>query len=105
MPTPTLRPIATTAGQLKKELDQLGKRINEANELIEQTVRQHDTCRRLVSILGIGPVTATAAIAAIGNGAAFHKGREFAAWLGLTSREHSAVNKNYSASVSAGTLT
>jgi len=28
-------------------------------------------------------------IAAIGNGAAFHKGREFAAWLGLTPREHS----------------
>ena len=42
-----------------------------------------------MSIPGIGPVTATAVIAAIGNGAAFHKGREFAAWLGLTPREHS----------------
>jgi transposase len=75
--------------QLKKELDQLGKRIDQADELIEQTVQQHDACRRLVSIPGIGPVTATAVIAAIGNGAAFHKGREFAAWLGLTPREHS----------------
>jgi transposase len=39
---------------------------------------------------GIGPMTATAVLAAIGNGAAFHKGRDFAAWLGLVPREHSA---------------
>jgi transposase len=75
--------------QLKIELDELGMRIQEADEVIEQTVQQHDACQRLVAIPGIGPVTATAVIAAIGNGAAFHKGREFAAWLGLTPREHS----------------
>jgi transposase len=74
--------------QLKKELDQLGKRIDGADKLIEQTVQQHDACRRLVSIPGVGPVTATAVIAAIGNGAAFRKGRQFAAWLGLTPREY-----------------
>jgi len=42
-----------------------------------------------VAIPGIGPVTATALIATIGNGGAFHKGREFAAWLGIVPREHS----------------
>src|SRR5205823_7936349 len=42
--------------------------------------------RRLVAIPGVGPVTATAVIAAIGNGAAFRKGREFAAWLGVVRR-------------------
>jgi transposase len=42
---------------------------------------------------GIGPLTATALIAAIGNGAAFRKGREFAAWVGLVPREHSTGGK------------
>jgi len=42
---------------------------------------------------GLGPVTATAVIAAIGNGAAFRKGREFAAWMGVVPREHSTGGK------------
>jgi len=67
--------------QLKLELDHLDLRIDEADALIKKTVRENEACQRLVAIPGIGPVTATAVIAAIGNGAAFHKGREFAAWL------------------------
>ena len=46
-----------------------------------------------MAIPGIGPVTATAVIAAIGNGAAFRKGREFAAWMGLVPRENSTGGK------------
>ena len=46
-----------------------------------------------IKIPGIGPVTATAVIAAIGNGAAFRKGREFAAWMGVVPREHSTGGK------------
>ena len=42
---------------------------------------------------GVGPVTATAIIAAIGNGAAFRKGRDFAAWLGVVPEEHSTGGK------------
>jgi hypothetical protein len=38
-------------------------------------------CTRIRKIPGIGPVVATAIVAAIGNGAAFRKGREFAVWL------------------------
>jgi transposase len=53
------------------------------------TAQDSEACRRLDAIPGIGPVTATALIAAIGNGAAFGKGREFAAWLGLVPREYS----------------
>jgi hypothetical protein len=45
-----------------------------------------DVCRRLDAIPGIGPLTATALIAAIGYGAAFRKGREFAACIGLAWR-------------------
>ena len=50
-------------------------------------------CKRLVAIPGIGPVIATATIAAIGNGAAFKKGRGFAAWLGVVPGEHSTGGK------------
>jgi transposase len=42
---------------------------------------------------GIGPLGATALIAAVGNGAMFSKGRELAAWLGLVPRQHSTGGK------------
>jgi transposase len=79
--------------QLKLELDHLDLRIDEADALIKKTARENEACQRLVAIPGIGPVTATAVIAAIGNGGAFHKGREFAAWMGLVPREHSTGGK------------
>jgi transposase len=50
-------------------------------------------CTRLRQIPGIGPIVATAIVAAIGNGAAFHKGREFSAWLGLVPRQYSTGGK------------
>ena len=46
-----------------------------------------------MTIPGIGPITATAIIAAIGNGAAFKKGREFAAWLGIVPGEYTTGGK------------
>jgi transposase len=79
--------------QLKLELDQLAIRLEEADALIQKTAQKNEACRRLDAIPGIGPVTATALIAAIGNGAAFRKGREFAAWVGLVPREHSTGGK------------
>jgi transposase len=65
--------------QLKLELDHLETRIDQADAVIKKTADENEACQRLVAIPGIGPVTATAVIAAIGNGAAFQKGREFAA--------------------------
>jgi transposase len=50
-------------------------------------------CSRIQQIPGIGPIVATAIVAAIGNGAAFRKGREFAAWLGLVPRQYSTGGK------------
>jgi transposase len=79
--------------QLKLELDQMAMRIDEADEVLNKTAHENEACQRLVTIPGIGPVTATALIAAIGNGAAFHKGREFAAWMGVVPREHSTGGK------------
>ncbi|HEX9121098.1 MAG TPA: IS110 family transposase [Terriglobales bacterium] len=50
-------------------------------------------CQRLRQIPGVGPLVATAVVAAVGNGAAFHKGREFAAWLGLIPKQYSTGGK------------
>ena len=48
---------------------------------------------RLTQVPGIGPLTATALVAAIGNGAAFTTGRDLAAWLGLVPQQHSTGGK------------
>ena len=50
-------------------------------------------CCRIRQIPGIGPIVATAIVAAIGNGSAFRKGRDFAAWLGLVPRQYSTGGK------------
>jgi transposase len=85
--------LRTLLAQLKLELDQMAMRINEADTMLNRTARENASCRRLVAIPGIGPVTATALIAAIGNGAAFRKGREFAAWMGVVPGEYSTGGK------------
>src|SRR6202158_1165045 len=74
--------VRVLLAQLKLELDHLQMRIDEADAVIKKTAGENEACRRLVAIPGIGPVTATAIIAAIGNGAAFHKGGEVSAWFG-----------------------
>ncbi len=79
--------------ELKLELDQIAMRIEEADAVLKKTAHEDEACHRLVAIPGIGPVTSTALIAAIGNGAAFRKGREFAAWMGVVPREHSTGGK------------
>jgi transposase len=79
--------------ELKRELEQLAEHIEQAEILIQRAAQQSEACRRLDAIPGIGPLTATALIAAIGNGGAFRKGREFAAWVGLVPREHSTGGK------------
>ncbi len=59
-----------------------------------QDIASHDAaCLRLQQIPGVGPLVATAVVSAIGNGAAFQKGREFAAWLGLIPRQWSTGGK------------
>src|SRR5438132_88406 len=79
--------------QLKLELDHLQIRIDEADAMINKAAGENEACRRLVAIPGIGPVTATAIIAAIGNGAAFKKGRGFSAWLGIVPGEYTTGGK------------
>jgi transposase len=79
--------------QRKLELDHLQMQIDEADAMINKAAGENEACRRLVAIPGIGPVTATAIVAAIGNGAAFKKGRGFSAWLGIVPGEYTTGGK------------
>jgi len=67
--------------------------IEKLNLELERISAADAGCTRIRQIPGIGPVVATAIVAAIGNGAAFRKGRDFAAWLGIVPRQHSTGGK------------
>ncbi|MCY4644601.1 MAG: IS110 family transposase [Bacteriovoracales bacterium] len=54
---------------------------------------RNEDCKRLSKIDGVGLITATALVAAVGDPKAFKNGREFSAWLGLTPRQHSTGGK------------
>src|SRR3546814_17506673 len=57
-------------------------------------MRNTPLARPLMTIPGIGPITAAAFLAAVGNPAAFRNGRHFAAWLGLVAQQHSTAGKS-----------
>lgn len=61
----------------------LDQRIAEIERRLEAWMKQDPSCLRIATIPGVGLLTATAAIATMGNASAFKSGREFAAWLGL----------------------
>lgn len=55
--------------------------------------REDERAQRIMQINGVGPITASAIIATVGNATVFKNGRQFAAWLGLTPREYSTGGK------------
>ncbi len=67
----------------------LDERIESLTAEIEAIARSHASCQRLMSVPGVGPVISTAMVAAIGEGDAFERGRDFGAWLGLVPRQYS----------------
>jgi transposase len=79
--------------QLKIELEQLTARIEEMDRVIQKTAKENEDCQRLTEIPGVGPVTATALIAAVGNASTFRKGRNLAAWMGIVPGEYSTGGK------------
>ena len=88
--TPRMRNLLA---MLWNEWKDLELQIEEMNDEVERIASSDAGCMRLRQIPGIGPLVATAIVAAIGNGAAFHKGREFAAWLGIVPRQYSTGGK------------
>ena len=81
--------IRSLIEDLRAEWRDLDDRIGTFDTELAAAARRDDACRRLCEIPGIGVLNATALVAAVGNGAAFDKGRDLAAWLGLVPREYS----------------
>jgi transposase len=71
----------------------LDERIKHITEEIEVLAHGSESCRQLMTAPGIGPLIASAMVAAIGNGTAFAKGRDFAAWLGLVPKQMSTGDR------------
>jgi transposase len=84
--TPRMRNLLALLWNEWKDLEQ---QVIDLNLEVEQIASSDAACTRLRQIPGIGPLIATAIVAAIGNGTAFRKGREFAAWMGLVPKQYS----------------
>ena len=74
---------------LREEWSAVDRRIKGYDDELAALTREDMQARRLATIPGVGVINATALLAAIGDGSAFAKGRDLAAWLGLTPRQHS----------------
>lgn len=88
---------ATVRQLLLGQLEQL-KALQQQAALIERQIRQqaqHDERSRLLQqIPGVGPITASALAASVGDARQFEDGRQMSAWMGLVPRQHSSGGKN-----------
>jgi transposase len=78
---------------LAQDWRHLDDRIETVSREIEALSKNTQPCRHLMTIPGIGPIISSAVVAAIGNGAAFTRGRDFAAWLGLVPKQISTGDR------------
>ena len=79
---------------IHQELAELDRRITSYNRRIRNLFQTNEMCQRIGKIEGIGPITATALVAAVGDRSCFRNGRQFAAWLGLVPRQRSSGGKS-----------
>jgi transposase len=79
--------------ELRERLLELDRRIAEYDRRIEQLAKQNEAACRLMQVEGVGPITATAVVATMGDGHAFQHGRQCAAWVGLVPRQHCTGGK------------
>jgi len=79
--------------ELYDEMVHLDKRIKMLEDKLEIICRENKNCQRLLTIPGVGLLSATAMVAAISDISVFKNGRELAAWLGLVPRQHSTGGK------------
>lgn len=78
---------------LLEQLRLLDERIEGYDRQIEAQARLSEPARRLMQIRGIGPTTALAIVATVGNAREFKNGRQFAAWIGLVPGQYSSGGK------------
>lgn len=79
--------------RLRCELCDFDEKIAEMDQEIHQLAKADDAAKRLMTIPGIGPITASAIAASVGNASMFKNGRQMSGWLGLVPRQHSSGGK------------
>lgn len=84
-----VRIISDLAGDWRK----LDERIEAVTDEIKTLAKSDDNCRRMMTVPGIGPIISSAMVAAIGNGAAFARGRDYSTWLGLVPKQMSTGDR------------
>lgn len=73
-----------------EELDALKSRIKQFDQKIQQHSQEDERVRRLMQIDGVGPITASAMVTAVGDAKQFRSGREMSAWLGIVPKQYSS---------------
>lgn len=86
----SFRQLLQRLGDHLKELD---RQVSELEVQIQVWHRESAASEKLAQIPGIGPITASALVASIGDAKSFANGRQLAAWLGLVPRQHSSGGK------------
>jgi transposase len=85
--------MARIVADLASDWRRLDERIETVTDEIGTLAKSDDSCRRVMTVPGIGPIISSAMVAAIGNGAAFARGRDFSAWLGLVPKQMSTGDR------------
>lgn len=88
--TPKMREILF---ELNEELNDIESRIQRYLQKIHQHSVQDERVKRVMEIEGLGPISASAIVTAVGNAKQFKNGRDMAAWIGLVPTQHSSGGK------------
>ena len=78
---------------LYRRLVDLDDRVSSYDRRVQEVFAASPICKRFEQVRGVGPLIATAVVAAAGDGKEFKRGRQFAAWLGLVPRQYSSGGK------------
>ena len=91
-------------GDARAQWAELDRRISAFDAEFVRWVKDNEEARRLTTIPGVGPIVASALVAAVGRAESFDRGRDLAAWLGLVPRQFTTGGKpSCSGSASAAT--
>ena len=80
--------------EMSERLRWLEERLKRYDQRIAECARTDERAGRLMAVAGLGPLIATALIAAVGDARQFHSGRDLSAWLGLVPRQHSSGGRS-----------
>ena len=85
---------------LQSRFRSIDARVTEFDKEIERAAQLDERCKRIMTVPGVGPITATAIVSQIGDAREFKSGRQLAAWMGLTPKQHSTGGKVTTLSIS-----